>query len=157
MSPQAGADASPTSDPKHFCDCGTASLPSLPSLFSPCWAWSTICHSGGDFILRHKTSHTVWCKCHRCGKCYVNVWGRHTVIMCMSMTFILCFSFVLFMEIVHHHLSFLVHFNTHSPLFLFKWLFVSALSSWLILSSKLMFPCMCLIIIQGLTPGLHIC
>lgn len=32
MSPQAGADASPTSDPKHFCDCGTASLPSLPPL-----------------------------------------------------------------------------------------------------------------------------
>lgn len=80
MSPQAGADASPTSDPKHFCDCGTASLPSLPSLLFPCWAWSTICHSGGDFILRHKTSPTVRWKCHRCGKCYVSDWGWCTVI-----------------------------------------------------------------------------
>lgn len=75
MSPQATADASLTSDPKHFCDCGTASFafspptgPDLPSA-TPGMTLSFI----------HKNSPTVRWKCHRCGKC-VNGWGWFRII-----------------------------------------------------------------------------
>lgn len=81
----------------------------------PCWAWSTICHSGGDFILRHKTSPTVRWKCHRCGKCYVNGRGRRTVITRASMTSILLFLLSCCLWKYYMTVSLLNLLNTHSP------------------------------------------
>lgn len=93
MSPQARADASPTSDPKHFCDCGTAPLPSLPSLHSPCWAWSTICHLGVTLSSDTKRAQLCTGNATAVENVMWNDWGRRTVIKGMYNVVSLGFSF----------------------------------------------------------------